>query len=438
MKIGFHNVRMGVSATALMCSAMAGAAFAQEDSPDTSVGEIVVTAQKVEERLATVPIPVAVVQASDIADRSQYRIQDYYQTVPGLSFTANQLGGAATVAIRGLSSGDFAAPTVGITVDDMPFGSSTLLGGGFLVPDIDPSDLARIEVLRGPQGTLYGASSIGGLIKYVTQDPSTKEAAGRIAGGLSGVSGGSDVGYNVGGSLNVPVSEQFAVRASAFSRFDPGYIDNLGYVSNTPIERDVNSTKINGGHLSALWRPDETMSVKLNGFVQTSRVNGSPYVRIAADTGKLQQRFLPGTGFTNRDFYAGSSTITKEIGNATLVSVTGYSVTKLDDSYDVTEPTGPATNVAFPQQPGYTDNRDRTTTKKFTQELRVTIPIGDNIDWLLGGFYTREKTHWLQDWWATDDNNNRIGSFVLFDFGSTFREAAAFTNVTYRFSPHYS
>lgn len=430
------NYRLCASLMAVAICGLTSPAYAEEQQiPNASVGEIVVTALKREERLATVPLPVAIVQGPELASRSQFRIQDYYLTVPGLSYTANQLGGAATISIRGLASSDFAAPTVGITVDDMPFGSSTLLGGGFLVPDLDPSDLARIEVLRGPQGTLYGASSIGGLLKYVTQDPSTREISGRLSAGTSSVSHSKDVGYNFGGSVNVPLNEQLAVRVSGFARYEPGYIDNLGYVGNSPIERDVNGTKVKGIHLSALWRPEDSLSVKLNGFIQSNRIQGSPYVRVAPDTGKLQQRFLPDTGYTNRDFSAYSATITKSLGDVDVTSVTGYSVTKLHDSYDITEPTGFFTSVAFPQNPdGYTDNIDKTKTTKFTQELRATLPIGDNIEWLIGGFYTKEKTGWVQDWLATDIDNNRIGSFVNFDFGSTFREVAAFTNLTYRFS----
>ena len=153
MRISGGKAQPFASIIALTYCICAGHAYAQGvgASGENAAGEIVVTAQKKQERLATVPLPVAVVQAGEIADKSQYRIQDYYLTVPGLAYTPNQLGGTATIAIRGVTSSDFEAPTVGITVDDMPFGSSTLLGGGFLVPDIDPSDLARIEVLRGPQ-----------------------------------------------------------------------------------------------------------------------------------------------------------------------------------------------------------------------------------------------------------------------------------------------
>ena len=439
MRISGRKAQPFLSIIALTYCICAGQAYARGVGAggENAAGEIVVTAQKKQERLATVPLPVAVVQAGEIADKSQYRIQDYYLTVPGLAYTPNQLGGTATIAIRGVTSSDFEAPTVGITVDDMPFGSSTLLGGGFLVPDIDPSDLARIEVLRGPQGTLYGASSIGGLFKYVTHDPSTDRLSGRLSAGISGVTDGSGAGYNFNGALNVPLSEQFAIRGSGFVRKDPGYIDNLGYVGDQPIEHGVNETKAYGGHLSALWHPADDFSVKINGFSQSNKIHGSPYVRIAPDTGSVQQRFLPGTGYTNRDFSAGSVTIKKSFGRVELTSVTGYSVTKLLDSYDVTEPTGFTTAVAFPDEGGFTDNIDRSKTKKFTQEIRASIPIGSNIDWLIGGFYTKENTSWLQNWFATDVSNARVGTFVTFDFGSTFREVAAFTNVTYRFSDKF-
>src|SRR6185437_908958 len=154
-------------------------------------------------------------------DESRYSLQDYYSQVPGLSLTPNEFSGAPTIAIRGITSGDFTNPTVGITVDDVPFGPSTVNGGGYFAPDLDPSDLSRIEVLRGPQGTLYGASSMGGLLKYVTADPSTYAFGGRVQAGLSHIQDGSGVGYNVSAAVNIPLSDTLAVRASAFTREEP-------------------------------------------------------------------------------------------------------------------------------------------------------------------------------------------------------------------------
>src|SRR3984885_6317333 len=98
-------------------------------------------------------------------------------------------------------------------VDDVPICCSV---GPLIVPDLDPGDLARIEVLRGPQGTLYGASSMGGLIKYVTVDPSMDGFSGSVQAGLDGDRNGNNPGFNFRSSVNVPLSDDFAVRASAF------------------------------------------------------------------------------------------------------------------------------------------------------------------------------------------------------------------------------
>jgi iron complex outermembrane receptor protein len=136
---------------------------------DEQLEEVVVTAEKRSERLQDVPVPVTSLSGDNLVDNNQLRLQDYFASVPGLNLTTDDRG-TPNLAIRGVSTGAGAGnPTVSITVDDVPYGSSSTYGGGYApVPDIDPSDLARVEVLRGPQGTLYGASSIGGLLSYVT------------------------------------------------------------------------------------------------------------------------------------------------------------------------------------------------------------------------------------------------------------------------------
>src|SRR5262249_34825091 len=144
-------------------------------------------------------------------------------------------------------------PTVSVLIDDVPFGGSTEQGsegGSQLLPDIDPADLQRVEVLRGPQGTLYGASSMGGLVKFVTFDPSTDALQGRIEGDVNGVFNGSGAGYGLRGALNVPITDTFAIRLSGFGRHDPGYIENIQSSQN-----GVNSINADGGHFAALWKP---------------------------------------------------------------------------------------------------------------------------------------------------------------------------------------
>src|SRR5262249_36967483 len=136
----------------------------------TDVEEIVVTAQKREERLKDVPVPVSVINTQVLSENNQVLIRDYYTSVPGL-YLLTDVVTEQTLYIRGLPAG-------GIVVDDIPFSATTSYLGSEYMPDIDPGDLDRIEVLRGPQGTLYGANSMGGLIKYVTKEPSPDAYSG--------------------------------------------------------------------------------------------------------------------------------------------------------------------------------------------------------------------------------------------------------------------
>ena len=191
----------------------------------TDEQEVLVTAEKRTERLQDVPVPVTTISTEKLLESNQLSLQDYYTSVPGLNLSMDNLRGQVNVSIRGLSLNG-ASPTVGIVVDDIPYGSSTSLGGGNWMPDLDPSDLARVEVLRGPQGTLYGASSIGGLLKYVTVDPSTSALTGSVQASGSSIRNGSGLGYGVRGSVNIPLTDTLAMRVSAFTRKDPGYIDD--------------------------------------------------------------------------------------------------------------------------------------------------------------------------------------------------------------------
>src|SRR5207249_4733482 len=128
---------------------------------------------KREERLQDVPISETVISATTLLEQNSNSLRDYYTSVPGLQLQMGATGGfyanSQNVTIRGLSTG-IGQHTVAFVVDDVPWGQVT--GDNENNPDLDPSDLERIEVLRGPQGTLYGASSLGGLIKYVTIQPS--------------------------------------------------------------------------------------------------------------------------------------------------------------------------------------------------------------------------------------------------------------------------
>jgi len=132
--------------------------------------EIIITAQKREQRLLDVPQSVSVISGDSLDASHAERLSDYLTRIPSANIVESQPG-ESRIVLRGINAGGVGA-TVATYIDEAPFGSATsLANGGILAPDLDPFDLARVEVLRGPQGTLYGANSLGGLVKYVTVAP---------------------------------------------------------------------------------------------------------------------------------------------------------------------------------------------------------------------------------------------------------------------------
>src|SRR5262249_14327454 len=133
-----------------------GSALSTESSGrrtgEATLEEIVVTAQKKEERLQDVPVPVTAISGETLVDGNQLRLEDYFSSIPGLNVTPTPES-TLNLTIRGISALPSQNPTVGVSIDDVPFGGSVFFGGGGVVPDIDPGDLNRLEVLRGPQGT---------------------------------------------------------------------------------------------------------------------------------------------------------------------------------------------------------------------------------------------------------------------------------------------
>jgi iron complex outermembrane recepter protein len=413
-------------------------------APSVALEEIVVTAQKREEHLQDVPIPVSVIRAEALTSSNQTKLTDYYNQVPGLS-VAPGLISTQTLAIRGITTGAVAsgppdpAPTVGVVVDDVPFGGTG--GGDQLVPDFDPGDLARIEVLRGPQGTLYGASSLGGLIKFVTVDPSTDSVSGRVEAGTNSVHNGAELGYTFRGSVNLPLTSDLAIRASAFARQDPGYIDDpvLGI-------RGVNEDHASGGHFVALWRPSDTSSLKVNALYQRIYSDGSSDVTPVPAAilgvpalGDLQQYYARGAVIDDAVAQAYDVIFKDKIGNVELTSLTGYNRYTTHDSEDETTPLGALTESIFPGFPG-TPIRVDSNLNRFTEELRLAAPLGEKFDGLAGVFYSHEVDRWrFGPFMATDPMTGAFAPGGGADWGTlganaaptTYTEYAGFADLTY-------
>jgi iron complex outermembrane receptor protein len=399
----------------------------------SNLNEIVVTAQKRNERIQDVPLPVTVLSAQTLVENNQLRLQDYYTQVPGFSVAPGISSSYQLLSIRGITTGSGTNPTVGVTIDDAPIGSSTFLGGGAYVPDIDPSDLARVEVLRGPQGTLYGASSLGGLLKFVTVDPSTDALRGAIQAGTSTAYNGAEMGYNFRASVNLPISDSFAIRASAFTHQDPGYIDN-------PVLHidGINEEHVSGGRLSALWRPSDAFSLKLSALYQDTKGDGANEIEkavngyVGPNLGDLQQNYIRGVGAYVRKVQAYSAILSAKLGTFDLTAVTAYNVNSFADSSDLSYYYGPifgVSGVAIPEN---------SSTNKLSQEIRFSTPIGQRLEWLFGGFYTHERSEYDQHVLASDPSTGtNLGELGRYSGPTTFSEYAAFTDLTYHVTPRF-
>lgn len=391
--------------------------------------EVVVTAQKRKERLLDVPVSVTTLNSGTLTATDNVRLQDYFAQVPGLDFEQGNRG-ETFLAIRGITAGAFGNPTVGIVVDGVPYGSSVSNVALGTVPDIDPGDLANVEVLRGPQGTLYGANSMGGLINYVTVDPSTAALSGNVQVGASGVQNSGQTGDNFRGSVNVPLSDDLAVRMSAFDREDPGYIDDVEGGA-----RDVNSAHVRGAYVSALWRPTDQLSVKLSGLYQNHQVHGAPIVTVGL--GDLQQSTLPGTGYRYEDLGAFAATINYSIGKAVLTSITGFNKNSISDSGDITQFLGGLSQTDFGADAPGAALVEHVQSKKFSQELRLSVPVTETIDWLLGLFYTHEASGTAQEITGDTLSGAVAGEFLSYHSPLTYSERAVFTDLTFHLTDRF-
>jgi iron complex outermembrane receptor protein len=407
-----------------------------KSSDQQKLEEIIVTAQKRSERLQDVPVPVSAVNADTLVNRNQLRLEDCYTQIPALSLTTADPFGGSMIAIRGVTTGGYNNPTVGMVVDDVPYAPSTSTAYGWVAAEMDPSELARIEVLRGPQGTLYGASSMGGLLKYVTVDPSTDRVSGRLQGGLSSVHNGDEVGYSFRGSINVPLSEAWAVRASGFTRRDPGYIDDSVHGID-----GVNRTQAEGGRLSALWRPSQDFSLKLSAMLEHSDANGSALVDTRPGFGDLQQSTPPGWGGYRKTLQVYSANLQARLGRLDLTAASAYIYNKNTDLMDFTAPFsffGPLTETFFGVGVTGTTSPAIAEIKKFTQEIRLSTPLGEKVEWLLGAFYTHEDAPGVQRIQAADFNTGAVvGDWLSVRRRATLAEYAVFTDLTFRISDRF-
>jgi outer membrane receptor protein involved in Fe transport len=391
-------------------------ALAASAQTNNGVETIIVTAEKRTEAAKDVPISLSVVSQDELNKLNLRDFEDLAAQVPGLSVTEADPTHPSLI-LRGINAGGDGS-TVGTYVDETPYGSSNALANGIdTAPNLDTFDMQRIEVLRGPQGTLYGEGTEGGLLKFVTNAPDTRGFDDAFEfGGITMNHGGT--GSSVRGMVNVALTDDLAVRAVGFDVQTPGYIDDpaLG-------KKGVNSTTNFGGRVSVLWKPTDKISVRLTAMQQQLDDRGDSAEDVVVQNGKIsplfgdyiQKRVTPTPNGVR--YYLYNATINWDLDFATLTSASSY--TKLHDFTF-----GDDSGVLGAGVQGFLQQG------KFIQEVRLASDPGVTgpLDWLVGFYYTNEHDTLHQDVVTAFETPP---SFESVNLDSAYVETTGFANATY-------
>ncbi|WP_158917187.1 TonB-dependent receptor [Caulobacter sp. S45] len=445
--------------------ALAQAAEASSAAPQ--VQEVVVTASRRSESIQNIPVSIQALDNRKLEQLNVTQFQDYVKYTPSVSFQT-QTPSQTSIYMRGVASGDNAnhsgpLPSVGVYLDEQPI---TTIGGTI---DVHPYDMARIEVLPGPQGTLYGASSEAGTLRLITNKPTSAAfSAGYDIQGNTFDHGGP--GYVAEGFVNVPITDKMAVRIVGWDEHDGGYIDNVAgsrtfatsgstFTNAGLVKDNFNKVDTYGGRAALKIDLNNNWTITPSFIAQDQRIDGVFGYEPAVGDLKVQ-RFQPDTDHDR--FFQAALTVNGKIGNLDLVYSGGYFARSIDSRTDYTD-----YSVFYDAINGsgafWTDNngnvlpnpaqeivgRDRFT--KRSNELRIVSPASDRLHFIAGVFEERQ-THWIvQDYQiagfgdaaaANPANNFSVpgypGTIWLTDQERIDRDVAAYVDATFDITPKLS
>jgi len=402
---------------------------AKADDAKQQLDTVTVTATRRREPVREVPLRVEILSTEQLERAGANSLVDYVGSQPGIDVKSDGGPGRGAITMRGVSVGQQQISTVGVYVDEVAFGSSSafVLGANTAL-DLSLLDLHHIEVLRGPQGTLYGASSMGGLLKYVTNEPDSTQFYGNVGLGLRGTKNGG-LGHTENVVLNVPLSEGVAaMRVSAFNDHEGGYITAVGRAAGD----NVNAGDTRGARLSVLIEPTSKMKVRLAATTQEIKRDGTNIVEYDAATGK------PVYGDLTRNLSIGEPySIKTTLGSADLEYDFGWA--RFNAIFSAQRQDGDTMQDATALVPGfdYVALNNDSRLRKNTQELRLTSSRG-TVEWLLGFFNTHEDGNVGQR--LVGQLTGTTGSMDLTTTGqpSDYKERAFYGDVTWNMTPAWA
>jgi iron complex outermembrane recepter protein len=434
---------------AALLTAVLGARSAFSADADGGLEEIVVTAQRFAATVQNTPISITALSADDLQQAGITNADELARQVPGLS-QRYASPGLAEFEARGLASNGGASPTVGFYLDEVPLSPPALSQSGKVVIDPNLYDVDRVEVLRGPQGTLYGSGSMGGTIKIVTNQPKlgTFEASTQVTGSYT--DGGHGNGA-VNGMINVPLGQVFALRVVAGDAYRSGWINEVvlnpfpindwtksGLLS-APVQSvipDVNTMRLYGGRVSLLFKPSDDFSVTAMAFTQTLEMGG--YDLIDSPPGTPYENHyeaFPLTEPINDKAEIFSLTATANLGFAHLTSASSYFERLSEQVQDASESIY-ATAAGFTPHPPLVPipYYEWDPSHQLSQEVRLASAGDGPLQWVGGAFYSLLTSAWNEQ--SSDPANTLAPGGVYFQTNNPYhvKQWALFADGTYKIS----
>ncbi|HEY5755992.1 MAG TPA: TonB-dependent receptor [Steroidobacter sp.] len=442
-------------------------ATAAESDAGFQLEEVVVTATKHQESLLNVPIAVTAITAQDILSKGITQYTDILSSVPGVYYE-DAGPGDTTIRIRGISPGGGGTPpTVATYFGEIPMSAQ---GGGNLGQHGTPRfvDIERVEVLRGPQGTVFGANALAGAVRVIPAAPDLKDYQFNVGTRGFATAHSDDMSYHVEGMVNLPlVEDQFALRLVGYKDDIAGYIDNktpaqapadysfyVGALTGgavtvppgtlmTPAtgalnKKDINSTDTTGGRLSAAWQVNDRLRLDLVVGTQDAQMDGESSVTPNSyEIFRSSDYFV--NGYTSEDLDLGGLTIRYDWDNVSLVSATSQtklSMARLNDAAELLPPTA----WLF---------QEKREAEAFTQEIRLQSRGDGAFRWTVGAFYLDQDTDGRQHVRDLGCEQTPTCLPLLFTGGAqdypldlTFhlfeKQKAVFVDTSYEFAPRWT
>ncbi|HTL50779.1 MAG TPA: TonB-dependent receptor [Steroidobacteraceae bacterium] len=379
----------------------ATAALAQSTPAANALEPVIVTATRREINMQDVAQSVTALSTEDIQKQAFTSLDDVAGALPSVTLV-NALPGRNDIIMRGISTGTgeyYTDSQVSVYLDDQPMTSSSQQ------VDVRLVDIERIEVLPGPQGTLFGSSSQSGTIRYVTNKPDPSGYSSQVDVEVGTTKGGEE-SYDVSGHVNIPLSDKFAIRAVGFYAHEGGYVDNVlgenlsGTADNADaVEKNWNDYETTGGRFGALWQISPKWQASLNFVSQYDDTNGDWLTDPAIGDYKIVSFY---DEYRDDDWYQTSATVKGDLGFAELSATASWFDRHIEYQWDNTLYENWRTAHAV--QYGWSGLYDTAylggTTfnvqkqNRWTYEVRLTSEGESRLQWMAGAFY---EDVW--DWW---------------------------------------